>query len=126
SVSKFRESLMVRWPDDESLLKEYVKQLGYSGAAGYCGWLRRFQRFIRLHSPQRGLNERVFRSWIRKTAEKSPRSFVIRQAEFVKGFLDWLLKQSALPSHPLAALQKRYQCQSIRAVRGAPISPDPD
>src|SRR5438093_12001791 len=81
---------MVRWPDDESMLKEYVDELGYSEAASHCGWLRQFQRFVRQHSPHRGLTERVFRTWIRKKAEKSSRSFVIRQTQFIKGFLDWL------------------------------------
>ena len=42
---------MVRWPDDESMLKEYVDELGYSEAASHCGWLRQFQRFVRQHSP---------------------------------------------------------------------------
>lgn len=117
---------MVRWPDDESLLKEYVDELGYSEAASYCGWLRQFQRFVNLHSPHRGLTERVFRTWIRKKAEQSPRSFVIRQTQFIKGFLDWLVQQSVLPSHPLDDLQRKYQCRSIRAIAGALISSDPD
>lgn len=117
---------MSQWLDDESLLEEYVKQLGYKGTAGYCSWLRRFQRFIRQHSPQRGLNERVFRAWVHKAAEKSPRSFVIRQAEFVKGFLDWLVQRNVLRSHPLQDLQRRYQCRSIRAITGALMSSNPD
>ena len=91
SVLKFQESSMVRWPDNESMLKEYVDELDYSEAASYCGWLRQFQRFVSQHSPHRGLTERVFRTWIRKKAEQSPRSFVIRQTQFIKGFLDWLV-----------------------------------
>jgi integrase len=117
---------MVRWPDDESLLKEYVDELGYSEAAPYCGWLRQFQRFVSLHSPHCGLTERVFRTWIRKKAEHSPRSFVIRQTQFIKGFLDWLVQQSVVPSHPLDDLQRKYQCRSIRAIALALISSNPD
>src|SRR5207249_10708706 len=107
SVSKFQERrTMVPWPsDDESLLTRYVEQLGYSAA--YCSWLRPFQRFVREHSPHGDLTERLFRTWIRKRAEQSPRSFVIRQTELIKGFLDWLVKQSVLGSHPLEQLDRK-------------------
>ena len=126
SASKFQEGSMVRWPDDESLLKEYVHQLGYSRAAGYHSWLRSFQRFVSQHSPHHGLTERVFRSWIRNTAKQSPRSFIIRQTEFIKGFLDWLVKRRILSDHPLQSLQERYECRSIRAIAGALISSAPN
>src|SRR5437867_5546919 len=126
SVSKFQEGrTMVPWPgDDESLLIRYVEQLGYSAA--YRSWLRPFQRFVREHSPHGGLTERVFRTWIRKRAEQSPRSFVIRQTEFIKGFLDWLVKQSVLGSHPLEQLQRKYECRSMRAITGALMSSKPN
>jgi integrase/recombinase XerD len=108
------------------LLKKCVEQLDYSEASSYCGCLRQFQRFVSRHSPHRGLTERVFRTWIRKKADQSPRSFVIRQTQFIKGFLDWLVQRSVLPGHPLDDLQRKYQCRSIRAIAGALISSDPD
>jgi site-specific recombinase XerD len=126
SVLKFQEGPMVRWPDDESMLKEYVEKLGYSNAASYCGWLRQFQRFVSQHSPRRGLTERVFRTWIIQKAEKSPRSVVIRQTQFIKGFLDWLVQQNVVLSHPLDDLQRKYQCRSIQVIANALISSDPD
>jgi integrase len=117
---------MVRWPDDESLLKEYVHQLGYSRAVGYRSWLNQFQRFVSRHSPRFGLTERVFRSWIRSKAKQSSRTFVIRQTEFVNGFLDWLVTRRILTGHPLQKLKEKYECRSIRAIAGALISAQPD
>ena len=118
---------MVHWPDDdESLLTQYVEQLGYKDVAAYRSWLRPFQRFVREHSPHNGLTERVFRTWIRKRAEQSPRSFVLSQTGFIKGFLDWLVKQSVLGSHPLEQLQRKYECRSTQAIANALMSSNPN
>src|SRR5262245_108824 len=117
---------MTPWPDDESLLEEYLQQLGYKRIEGYRSWLRQFQRFVSKHSPRRGLNERVFRSWMRSRSKQSPRTFIIRQAEFVNGFLDWLVMRRILMGHPLQNLKEKYECRSIRAITGALISPQPD
>ena len=118
---------MAHWPDDdESLITQYVEQLGYRYVAAYRSWLRPFQRFVREHSPQNGLTERVFRTWIRKRAEQSPRSFVLSQTGFIKGFLDWLVKQSVLGSHPLEQLQRKYECRSTQAIANALMSSNPN
>lgn len=118
---------MIHWPDDdESLITQYVEQLGYRHVAAYRSWLRPFQRFVREHSPHNGLTERVFRTWLRQRAEQSPRSFVLSQAGFIKGFLDWLVKQRVLGSHPLEQLQRKYECRSTQAIAGALMSSNPN
>ena len=117
---------MTQWPDDESLLEEYIQQLGYRKIEGYRSWLRQFQRFVSKHSPHRGLTELVFRLWMRSKAKHSPRSFIIRQTEFVNGFLDWLVTRGVLTGHPLQNLKEKYECRSIRAIAGALISAQPD
>jgi len=128
SVWKFQEGkTMVHWPDDdESLLTRYVEQLGYSTGAAYCSWLRPFQRFVSKHSPHDGLTEGVFRAWIRKRAEESSRGFVISQTEFIKRFLDWLVMQNVLSSHPLEQLQRKYECRSTQAIVDALMSSNPN
>src|SRR3989442_739628 len=116
---------MERWPDeDESFLIRYVEQLGYP--AGYRSWLRQFHRFVRDHSPQAGLTDRVFYQWIHNRTKETTRSFAIRQTEFVYNFLEWLVSQSVLRNHPLKQLQNKYHCRSIRAIAGALMSPNPN
>src|SRR5574338_340136 len=117
---------MHHWPtadeSDESLLLRYIEQLRYRETATYRSWLRPFQHFVQKHSPHGKLTGRVFRTWVRKRAQESTRSFVIRQTEFVKNFLDWLVAENVLPNHPLQHLQRKYECRSIRAIAGALMS----
>jgi hypothetical protein len=117
---------MDHWPDDESLLTRYIEQLRYRETATYRSWLRQFQRFVEKHSPHGRLTERLFRMWVRKRAQESARSFVIRQTEFVKNFLDWLVAEKVLRSHPLQHLQRKYECRSIRAIAGALMNSNPN
>jgi site-specific recombinase XerD len=118
---------MYHWPDaGESLLTRFVEQLGYRETATYRSWLRQFQRFVQQHSPNGKLTERVFRAWIRNRARESTRSFGIRQTEFVKNFLDWLVAENVLHGHPLQHLQRKYECRSIRAIAGALMSLNPN
>jgi site-specific recombinase XerD len=118
---------MDQWPDaDESLLIRYVEQLHYREIGAYRSWLRQFQRFVQQHSPRRGLTERVFRIWVRQRAQQSTRSFVIRHTEFVKTFLDWLVAEKVLTTHPLDQLQRKYECRSVRAITGALMSSNPN
>jgi site-specific recombinase XerD len=115
---------MNHWPDDdEAVLLRYIDQLRYRETNTYRSWLRQFQRFVHEHSPRRGLTEAVFRRWVRQRTEESTRTFVIRQTQFVKNFLDWLVSENLLRSHPLQLLQERYECGSIRAITGALMSP---
>jgi len=116
-----------QWPDaDEALLNRYLEQLRYREIGGYRSWLRGFQRFIQRHSPRRGLTERVFRLWVKDRASETTRSFVIRQTQFVKNFMDWLVSENVRRRHPLEDLQRRYECRSIRAIAGALMDSKPN
>src|SRR5437870_1688668 len=108
---------MVHWPDeDESLLTRYIEQLGYKDVTPHRCVLRQFEHHVRQYSPRRGLTVRVLRRWIRKRAQDTTHSFMIRQTQFAKKYLDWLVQQNVLRSHPLERLQKKYGCRSIRAI----------
>jgi hypothetical protein len=116
------------WPDkDEHLLEQYAYQLRRGEwAVTYCRWLRRFQRFVCKHSRSGLLTKDVFHRWIKTTTDKSGVEFVIRHTYVVKGFLDWLVAHGHLGSHPLAELQKKYQCHSLRGITRALMKDDPD
>jgi len=120
--------VMHRWPDkDESLLQQYVDEQKLSEPSASYRWLlRQFQRFVCQRSRNDALTERVLRAWVQERGRKSPESFVIRHAQFVKAFLDWLVKRGDIPDHPFAELQRKYECRSIRAITRALISSTPD
>jgi integrase len=118
-----------RWPDkDESLIEQYATPRPKLGnwKASHCGWLRQFQRFVCKQSRGGVLSESVFRRWIKTSADKFGSNSVIRHTYFVKGFLDWLVMHGHLKCHPLAELQKKYECRSVRAITQALMNDDPD
>lgn len=121
---------MTGWPDASfALLKQYVDQLGYRGLRSRrrcASVLRRFQRFVMARSRTTTLSRGVIESWLRAGDTVSPRSLVIRRAQIVDTFLDWLVAGGHLQANPFAELRAACRPRGTRSIVPALLSEDPD
>jgi integrase len=118
------------WPDASfTLLKQYVATL-HCRIPRYrrppASIIRRFQRFVMNEAATPALSRAVMASWLRAVDAVSPRSMVVRRAQVVDGFLDWLVAHRHLAVNPLAELQARCQPRGTRSIVPALLSPDPE
>ena len=113
---------MIGWPDASfALLKHYVDQLDYCGPRSRrpcASVLRRFQRFVMARSSTPALSRGVIEAWLRAGDAVSPRSLVIRRAQIVDTFLDWLVARGHLHANPFAEL--RATCRPAAHARSCP------
>lgn len=121
---------MIGWPDASfALLRQYVDQLDYRGPRSRrpcASVLRRFQRFVVARSPTAALSRGVIEAWLRAGDAVSPRSLVIRRAQIVDTFLDWLVAAGHLHANPLAELRQACRPRGTRSIVPALLSEDPD
>lgn len=119
---------MTAWPDASfALLKRYVDQLDYRGPRSRrpcASVLRRFQKFVMARSATPGLSQAVIALWLRAGDAVSPRSLVIRRAQIVDTFLDWLVGAGHLDANPFADLRQACRPRGIRSIVPALISDD--
>jgi len=118
------------WPDSSfGLLRRYVATLRcriprYRRPPASV--LRRFQRFVLGQAATPALSRSVIESWLRAVDAASPRSMVIRRAQIVDGFLDWLVAHRHLDAHPFAELRARCTPRGTRSIVPALLSADPE
>ena len=121
---------MIVWPDSAfSLLKRYVETLDrriprYARPAACI--LRHFQRFVMAQTARPTLSRPVIESWLRAVDAVSPRSMVIRRAQIVDRFLDWLVEHGCLVANPFAELRARCRPRGTRSIVPALLSTDPE
>lgn len=121
---------MMVWPDSSfALLKRYVDQLGYRGPRSRrpcASVLRRFQKFVMGRAAMPRLSRPVVESWLRAGDVVSPRSLIIRRAQIVDSFLDWLVGHGHLTANPFAELRAQCEPRGTRSIVSALLSDDPD
>lgn len=121
---------MIVWPDASfALLKRYVDQLGYRGPLSRrpcASIMRRFQKFVIACAATPALSRGVIQSWLRAGDAVSPRSLVIRRAQVVDSFLDWLVEHGSLTTNPFAELRAQCKPRGTRSIVSALLSADPD
>lgn len=121
---------MMVWPDASfALLKRYVDQLGYRGPRSRrpcASILRRFQKFVMERAAMPMLSRPVIEAWLRAGDVGSPRSLVIRRAQIVDRFLDWLVAHGHLDANPFAELRAQCAPRGTRSIVPALLSDDPD
>lgn len=121
---------MIVWPDASfTLLKRYVDQLGYRGPRSRrpcASVLRRFQKFVMERAAMPMLSRPVIEAWLRAGDVGSPRSLVIRRAQIVDSFLDWLVGHGYLTVNPFAELRAQCEPRGTRSIVPALLSDDPD
>lgn len=120
---------MITWPDTGfGLLKRYVDQLDLRPRSRRprASILRRFQKFVMAHAARPILSRFVIEAWLRAVDAVSPRSMVIRRAQIVDRFLDWLVEHAHLATNPFADLRARCRPRGTRSIVPALLSPDPE
>jgi integrase len=121
---------MMVWPDASfTLLQRYAEQLNcriprYRRPAASI--LRCFQRFVMARAVTPDLSRFVIESWLREVDAVSPRSMVVRRAQIVDSFLDWLVEHGHLAANPFAELRARCEPRGTRSIVPALLSDDPD
>ncbi len=73
-----------------------------------------------------GISRSLIESWLRAADAVSPRSMVIRRAQIVDGFLDWLVAHRHPSTNPFAELRARCEPRGTRSIVPALLSHDPD
>lgn len=121
---------MTGWPDqDGALILAFVNQLKLFRLAGsyraYRSLLQRFQSFVTGRAPKRRCTEAVFRAWLREELKTLPLPLVVHYGRVVSRFLDWLIKQGAIASNPIAELRRKYECRSTATVLRALANAQP-
>jgi len=121
---------MSDWPDSSfALLKRYVGQLGLHGPKSCrprASILRRFQRFVMSERANPALSRSVIESWLRAVRATAARTMLIRRAQIVDRFLDWLVMHRHLDVNPFAVLRAEFVPRGTRSIVPALLSPDPD
>ena len=121
---------MIVWPDSTfALLKRYVETLDcriLRYRRPPASVLRCFQRFVMAQVATPALSRSVIESWLRAVDAVSPRSMLIRRAQIVDGFLDWLVAHQHLAANPFAELRARCKPRGTRSIVPALLSDDPD
>jgi integrase len=121
---------MIGWPDSASrLLERYVQALDRKqsrGARSTASVLRAFQRFVMAQTARPALSRSIIESWLRAVDAVSPRAMVIRRAQIVDRFLDWLVEHGHLVANPLAELRARCRPRGTRSIVPALLSADPE
>jgi integrase len=117
---------MIAWPDnDGATIDRYVRQLRVRHPRTrqvYRGEMRRFQRFIQ---DQGELSVESVSAWLRARTKQWPRHLVMDRACKVNRFLDFLVEEGTLPTHPLAELRSRYGRPALAWIVRALLSPKP-
>jgi integrase len=115
------------WPDSSfALLHRYVRQRGYRGPqAGRqtASVLRCFQRFVMGRAPA-GCSRAVLAEWLHSLVTVARMSMVIRRAQIVDPFLDWLVERGDLTTNPLAEIKAASRPHGIRPIVLALLSDD--
>uniref|UniRef100_A0A832I4T0 Integrase n=1 Tax=Eiseniibacteriota bacterium TaxID=2212470 RepID=A0A832I4T0_UNCEI len=118
------------WPDSSfALLKRHVGQLGLCGPKSCrprASILRCFQRFVMGQAARPALSRPVIESWLRAVDAVAPRSMLIRRAQIVDRFLDWLVAHQHLDINPFAVLRAHCAPRGTRSIVPALLSPDPE
>ena len=118
---------MNEWPDPAFvLLMRFVRRRGYRGPqAGRqtASVLRCFQRFVMGRAPT-AFSRAVLVDWLRSVAAVAPISMVIRRAQIVDPFLDWLVELAHLRANPFATLKAASRPHGIRSLVLALLSDD--
>jgi hypothetical protein len=118
------------WPDSSfALLTRYVGQLGLRGPKScrpHASILRRFQRFVMSERAKPALSRSVIESWLRAVSATAPRTMLIRRAQIVDRFLDWLVVHRHLDVNPIAVLRAEFVPRGTRSIVLALLSPDPE
>jgi len=121
---------MIVWPDSAfSLLKRYVETLDRKlprYARSTASVLRSFQRFVMAQTARPAISRSVIASWLRAVDAVSPRSMVVRRAQIVDRFLDWLVGHGHLAANPFAELRARCRPRGTRSIVPALLSADPE
>lgn len=117
---------MISWPDtDGAAIERYVRRLRVRHPETrrlYRGELRRFQRFI---EAQGELSVQSLRRWLQVRSKQWPLHLVIDRACKVNRFLDTLVEEGTLESHPIAQLRSRYGLRKIAPVVHALLEEKP-
>jgi integrase/recombinase XerD len=120
---------MIVWPDLScTLLIQYVDQLGYRDSLSRrpcASVLRRFQRFVMANGADPPLSPAVVTAWLRAEAQVSPLSMIIRRAQIVNRFLDWLASARCIASNPFAELRAPCRPRGMSAIVAALLCQDP-
>jgi integrase len=118
------------WPDpDERLLQRYVDQLGYKDPHSRrpcSSVLRSFQQFVVAHAEGSTLSRTMIQKWLRAGAAVSPAPLVIRRAQIVHRFLDWLVANRHLGANPFAELRRECRPRGLRTIVPALLSDHPE
>jgi site-specific recombinase XerC len=118
---------MMAWPDPTfALLQRYVRGRGYRGpAAGSqtASVLRCFQRFVMGRVPA-VFSRTVLVEWLRSLSTTTKLSMLIRRAQIVDPFLDWLVELGHLTANPFAELKAASRPHGIRPIVLALLAED--
>lgn len=119
---------MTRWnARDDTLIHHYVHTLALrspSAQLAVCSILRQFQQFVHSQTAAEPLSSTTMAAWLQHRAPQVSLRHVIASAQRVNGFLDWLVAQGHLPTHPWAALRHDYGRRIAPIVR-ALLQPTP-
>jgi integrase/recombinase XerD len=117
---------MITWPDtDGAAIDCYMRRLHVRHPRTrelYRGELERFQRFVRSEG---GLSHDAMRAWLVARSRQWPAHLVMDRACKINRFLDFLINEGTLGSHPLAELRARYGLRATAPVVRALLSPQP-
>ena len=120
---------MTAWPDPGfALLKRYVRGRRYRGpTAGSqtASVIRCFQRFV-MSRTSAAFTPAVLVEWLRSLTNVAKMSMVIRRAQIVDPFLDWLVELGHLTTNPFAELKAASRPHGIRPIVLALLSDDPE
>lgn len=120
---------MTIWSDaGVVLITRYVDGLDYQGVRSRrpcASVLRRFHRFLEQQSTG-SLSTHSITCWLGHEAAASPRSMVIRRAQIVDTFLDWLVDAGHLASNPFAELRHACRPRGTRSIVPALLAADPE
>lgn len=117
------------WPDaDGQLVVRFVESLKLKHVTTACGYrssiLKPFQAFVmeRVREP---FGPAAIALWLRLRCATSPVKRIVRHAQTVEHFLEWLVDHRALSSNPVAELRCEYRLPSTATLVRAFAAPDP-
>ena len=90
----------------------------------YLRVLNEFERFVAERVEDRSVSQETVRRWLNERIEVCPFRKVLDDARLVDRFLDWLVRQSALPKNPFTDLRIKYGQRRTGPVIRALLKPN--
>lgn len=118
------------WPDTHGQLAvRFVNSLKFRHATTACGLrssiLRPFHGFVVERRRHQAFGPVIVESWLGAKCVAWPVERVVRHAQAVDRFLEWLVEHRALATNPMAELRDGYRLSSTAALVRAFAAPDP-